>query len=324
MSIWAYLLLSFLCPGLGLIISKNYLKGALYFILTTSFFALGSIIIIYPSNKIILGYLFIILSVLGYFFSLLETYFVNRIYRVQFGKDPWLATLLTYFFLPLGFWYQKRWFVGIVFVIVKSGHFYLFPEKSGILSIAIMEIITAVAFYLLLIYKNDFDKRLILKFISFYLCLFFVLSGGILSFKKIFISNSRIIGNSMSPTFQDKDLVLIRKYKYLPKRCESIAYKKDNRQCVGRVVAFEGERVFIKKGKILVNDTVLDLSFDYTSLGDITVRKPYIVPQNCAFILGDNSSNSYDSRYFGGVSKEDIQGKVYKIIYPLNRVKIFD
>jgi len=54
------------------------------------------------------------------------------------------------------------------------------------------------------------------------------------------------------------------------------------------------------------------------------VNKPYTVPKNCYFVVGDNINFSADSRYFGPIQKEDIVGKAVKVYWPLSKVRILN
>ncbi len=48
-------------------------------------------------------------------------------------------------------------------------------------------------------------------------------------------------------------------------------------------------------------------------------QMPYIVPKDCYFVLGDNSSSSNDSRYWGFLPKSNLLGKAAMIWWPPKR-----
>jgi signal peptidase I len=45
----------------------------------------------------------------------------------------------------------------------------------------------------------------------------------------------------------------------------------------------------------------------------------FVVSNDCYFVLGDNTTNSIDSRFFGAIPEKNIIGRVSKIYWPLNR-----
>ena len=99
-----------------------------------------------------------------------------------------------------------------------------------------------------------------------------------------------------------------------PKRYDVIVfrYPDDEEQIlVKRIIGLPGEMVEIQNGKIFINGyTKIDLSF----ANAVPVRDfgPYVVPENCYFVLGDDINNSKDSRYWKNtyVRKDQIIGKV--------------
>jgi signal peptidase I len=50
-----------------------------------------------------------------------------------------------------------------------------------------------------------------------------------------------------------------------------------------------------------------------------TPEKSYVVPQDGYFAMGDNSYNSYDSRYWGPVPEENLVGRGLIVYWPFNR-----
>ena len=133
---------------------------------------------------------------------------------------------------------------------------------------------------------------------------------------------------SMSPTLHRKDKVLVRKCKLKDViRGNVVAFNSPTdlyAPYLGRVVAFEGELVEIKNESVYINNEKLTgIPFEskrYTSIGEYAVDgNSFIVPKASFFVLGDNSENSYDSRFYGAVSETCFIGKGYKIYRPLSR-----
>lgn len=87
-------------------------------------------------------------------------------------------------------------------------------------------------------------------------------------------------------------------------------------------MALPGETVEIKDGALYIDGQKkqqVDFMMDKYPENTFGVGQPYKVPDNCVFLLGDNSANSKDSRFFGAVPKSDIIGRAYKIYWPLSR-----
>ncbi len=94
-------------------------------------------------------------------------------------------------------------------------------------------------------------------------------------------------------------------------------YKKlgidENTKFIFRIVGLGSEKVEIKRGKVFVNDKLLEETFEkYPSSDNFG---PVIVPKNEFFLLGDNRPESNDSRYWkpSTIKRENILGKVVKI-----------
>jgi len=95
---------------------------------------------------------------------------------------------------------------------------------------------------------------------------------------------------------------------------------------IKRVIALPGEHIQIKDGKVYINGE--ELQEDYLPEGTVTdsgAKKGYsggqfldlIVPEGTVFVMGDNRGNSGDSRKFGCIPYDKIEGKVIFRFWPL-------
>ena len=90
---------------------------------------------------------------------------------------------------------------------------------------------------------------------------------------------------------------------------------------IKRVIGLPGDHVEIKDGKVYLNSEVYEEN--YLTSGVVTDNGKgncidVIVPENCVFAMGDNRSQSTDSRCFGCIPLERIESKVWIRIWPLN------
>ncbi len=102
---------------------------------------------------------------------------------------------------------------------------------------------------------------------------------------------------------------------------------------VKRLVGLPGDKLEIRDGHIYINDRQLEFPdiFRYNQYYNLPYEQgsygltdtPVIVPENCYFVLGDNSGSSYDSRFWGFVPKESVMGTVLLIYWPFPRFHVF-
>jgi signal peptidase I len=70
-----------------------------------------------------------------------------------------------------------------------------------------------------------------------------------------------------------------------------------------------------EEGELLVNGNVQNEEVFYaTEKLEKGISYPYTVAENSYFVLSDFRSANFDSRYFGGVLKKDIDGKVITVL----------
>lgn len=149
----------------------------------------------------------------------------------------------------------------------------------------------------------------------------------ILIFAIYVVSFQEVIGPSMNNTLKSGDITVVNKLVFRLrniKRNEIVSLKKDDKIMVKRIIGLPGEHIEYKDNILYVDGKKISDSrssstkdFKLESIGYETI------PKDMYLVLGDNRTNSSDSRNFGLVKKSDIIGKVNIRIYPFNKIKIF-
>jgi len=150
----------------------------------------------------------------------------------------------------------------------------------------------------------------------------------------------KIPSASMLPTLQIGDYLLVNKLCYgvrlpflgnwlvhlgSPKLGDVIVFSNPKDQSfdyVKRVVAVEGEMVEIRNKQLLVDGIARDVPTAYFTDGSHVQSKsprdnfgPARVPPGHVFVLGDNRDQSIDSRYWGFVDVNDVEGKAFLVYW---------
>ena len=116
--------------------------------------------------------------------------------------------------------------------------------------------------------------------------------------------------NSAYPTIRDGEFCLTYRLAEL-KQGTMIVYRQDGRVRLGRIIAMSGDKVEIFNDYIAVNDYGISENAVYpTSPEGSKISYPYTVPDKCVFVLNDFRSDISDSRTFGGIPLDDVEGAV--------------
>ncbi|MDO5033518.1 MAG: signal peptidase I [Eubacteriales bacterium] len=148
------------------------------------------------------------------------------------------------------------------------------------------------------------------------------------------IQRNTVKGQSMVPTLQDGDELLVEKvtryfgainrFDIITVDTHWVETDHPNR-VIKRVIGLPGETVEIKEGKVYINDQVLDQPFlaeDLKTLSrDSRFSKVTLGTQEY-YVLGDNRNNSTDSRYYGPVPQSAILGKLLVRFYPFEALGV--
>lgn len=156
-------------------------------------------------------------------------------------------------------------------------------------------------------------------------------------------------GPSMETTLSNNDRLIVIKTArtwsritgnaYIPKRGDVIIFNQEGldsfnhsgkKQLIKRVVGLPGERVVVKDGTLTVYNSQSPDGFqpDKTlPYGKVISTTPGSVDVSLGkdqlFVVGDNRSNSLDSRTFGAINADQVVGKLVLRIIPIGKSKVF-
>lgn len=164
----------------------------------------------------------------------------------------------------------------------------------------------------------------------------FVISMSVFIIIYLFlVQPHQVKGQSMHPTFKDKEYLLTDKVSYKrrdPIRGEVVVFKSpvnESFDFIKRVIAGPGDRLLIENGEVYLNGERLVepyLSDDYTTKGGRFIRDgvTFSVPPGTWVMMGDNRGHSSDSREWGPVPLENFVGRGFVRYWPVNVIGIIN
>jgi signal peptidase I len=151
----------------------------------------------------------------------------------------------------------------------------------------------------------------------------------------------KIPSGSMIPTLAIGDHILVNKLSYglripflerylldysKPDRGDVVVFifpEDRSKDFIKRVVGIAGDTVEVRAKKVFINGKQADDSHAHFAgydpqaggSGSGDDYGPKVVPENHIFVMGDNRDRSYDSRFWGYVSLDDVRGKAFLIYW---------
>lgn|SRR5574344_279801 len=162
----------------------------------------------------------------------------------------------------------------------------------------------------------------------------YILTILIIAFVFIFIvAIIPVAGNSMNPTLSDGNLVLVSRINYLVKdikRSDIITFRTDDKKSyVKRIIGLPGERIDYLNGSLLINNEAYNETYlknvktSNFMFEDICKKEDCpngTIPDGYYLVLGDNRTDSKDSRELGLISKKQIKGQIIFKINPFGKL----
>ena len=142
---------------------------------------------------------------------------------------------------------------------------------------------------------------------------------------------ARVEGQSMAPTLQDQDRLIVNKLEYrLPRHAPRVGdivmllYPNNpDKSFVKRIVAEPGDTIRSVMGRVYRNDVPLPDDFIPEDYNLKDTWGPEVVREGYYYVMGDHRNNSSDSRTWGPVPAKYIIGRVQLRWWPLGAARIF-
>lgn len=161
--------------------------------------------------------------------------------------------------------------------------------------------------------KETVKKNYIKEFLPYFMIILVVVL-----IKTFVVSPIRVNGASMDPTLNDKDIMLLDEISYRfsdIERFDIVVVKEEDEYLIKRVIGLPGETVEYKNDKLYIDGKYVKEDFKHKETFDFSTT----LGKDEYFIMGDNRTNSTDSRVFGPISRDKIMGKTSLTILPISR-----
>ncbi|WP_139653210.1 signal peptidase I [Raoultibacter phocaeensis] len=175
----------------------------------------------------------------------------------------------------------------------------------------------------------DAPKRSVLRSLLSFLFLVALVVGLSWLLREFVIQPYEIPSGSMETTIMTGDKVFSERVSYYFRDIEpgDIVTFEDKeipgRILIKRCIATGGQTVDLIDGRVYVDGVALDEPYTHGLPSDpfastlVDISYPYTVPEGELWMMGDNRTNSKDSRYFGSVKESSVTGKGCFIYWPL-------
>jgi len=89
---------------------------------------------------------------------------------------------------------------------------------------------------------------------------------------------------------------------------------------VKRVIAVEGEHIKIERDAVYINGEKIEEPYVNPENSSNGADFEMVIPEGYVYCMGDNRGSSYDSRGFGAVPVEKVEGRIAFRFFPFNQI----
>jgi signal peptidase I len=135
-------------------------------------------------------------------------------------------------------------------------------------------------------------------------------------------------GTSMNNTLVQGDMLILNKYQYFfaaPKRNDIVVLDmqiNSKNSLIKRVIGLPGETIDFREGRVFINGVLLEEPEISVITNPGTVGDHIVLGENEYFVLGDNRTASFDSRFFDKVPRSKIMGITSFRFWPLDKIGV--
>ncbi len=179
--------------------------------------------------------------------------------------------------------------------------------------------------------KNKQNKKKSLKSLVVFTCMIAFIIGVSFTLREFVFQSYEIPSGSMETTILPGDMVFAEKLSHYftsPKVGDIITFNDPNvegRILIKRCVATEGQVVNINNNKLYVDGKEMIEPYvnnrPTKTLNGSHISFPYTVPEGHVWVMGDNRTNSQDSRYFGSIPVSSVIGHAVFTYFPISSLK---
>ena len=147
----------------------------------------------------------------------------------------------------------------------------------------------------------------------------------VLFIKAFIVTPIKVNGESMYPTLEEGDIMILNKTAYYfnkPERFDIVVVNMPDEYLIKRVIGLPGEHIEYKDNTLYVDGKKVKENFKHGVTEDFNIEElgSDTIPLNTYLVLGDNRENSLDSRELGFIREDQLLGRTSLIILPFNRI----